>query len=272
MTRGCNLGAWIRAGRADGWERYQERLGWRLGNVAFFARWGAPIGLDQLRPLPSGVMPLPNIALPQGGDRAGREALVDELERFGRPAIVRYAAEFDRSGEEPQRFVADWRALRSLVRDRCPMAHFAWTPTAEGLQPWSLRAEPYWPGEEHVDIAGLDAYDMPGSAPRSFAEIVQAPVAWYRRHAPSLEVAVLETGVARGSVRGDGYRARWIEEMAHALEHELRGIVRWVTYFDSAPPSEPGHDWRLRPRSRAWHAWQRIHHGRFFHSRPFRRQ
>lgn len=275
LTRGTCLGAWIRTDQHGTVEQYEAGLGARLHNVAFFARWGAPIGLASLRPLPSGAMPLPNVNLPYGGSQRDMDTLLRELDAFAAPVVIRYAGEFDRprggTTIVPGRFIDDWNRVRGYVRERYPLAAFAWAPTAMGLQPYSMRAVPYWPGADQVDVPAADGYDTTGK-PRSFVEVIGPACAWYAEHAPTKRVAVLETGVTTVD-RTDAYRAQWLRDMAAsvALGGPL-GSVAVVTYFDSKPPSEAGVDWLLEAGTEAWRAWQALLQSPAMHSHPWRIQ
>lgn len=272
LTKGTCLGAWIRTDQKGSWDRYEQALGARLHNVAFFAAWGRPVGLAALRPLASGVPPVPNVNLPYGGStQQNLDGLLRELDAFARPVIIRYAGEFDRRSIDPSKFILDWNRVRGYVRQRYPLAEFAWAPTGMGLAPWGkYRAAPFWPGSENVDWPAVDGYDTAGN-PRSFVEVMRSGVEWFREHAPGKRIAVLETGVTNVG-RSDEYRAQWLRDMAAAVAPtgELAEI-KLVTYFDSKPPSEPGVDWLLNEGTQAWQAWQELNRSPLMHSRPWLR-
>lgn len=151
-------------------------------------------------------------------------------------AIVRIGWEFNAdwyswaAKHDPQSWIAYWRRIVTTMR-AVPGAAFKFDWTAAGG--WSsFRAEDAWPGDEYVDIIGLDFYNnfrRPDVTPQErWRQRMSAPhgLAWHRRfataHGKPMSYPEWGTGTGRNTHGGDD-DPYFIEQMA-----------RWIAANDVA--------------------------------------
>jgi mannan endo-1,4-beta-mannosidase len=202
-----------------------------------------------------------------GGDYDGYiTAFAREAAAWGRPLIVRFAHEMnlnryhwggpaaDYGPASPEKFRAMWRHVVEIFRrEKATKVRWAFSPNCESVPgagnpaaaPWNT-ARAYYPGDEFVDVLGMDGYNWGNtqtlakhgwnSAWRSFAGTFGALHAELRALAPGKPVYVFETACAPTG----GDRAAWLAELATTVRTwRLEGVV----WFEANKEV----DWRLRP-------------------------
>ena len=183
---------------------------------------------------------------------------------WGKPFVIRFAHEMNLSryhwGTDPEGYgPASPELYRRMFRHVvdifrssgatnvlwafCPNAESVPNPSSGSLAAWN-RPEAYWPGDDWVDILGMDGYnwgrtkvverDGWESRWQSFREIFGPLRRALRELAPAKPIVVFETAsVAAGGVREDWLR----EALAEATDWGIRGVC-WF-YADKEE------DWRL---------------------------
>lgn len=145
------------------------------------------------------------------------------------------------NGNAPGEFPAAWKRLRRLFgAEGAGNVAWVWSPYATSLPPGpENRMERYFPGDDAVDLTGLDGYNwgtrLPGEGWREFAEIFEAGYA----EATSLSarpVMIAETA----SAEEGGCKADWIRGMARALPSRFPRVGTLV-WFDT----DKERDWRI---------------------------
>jgi len=162
-------------------------------------------------------------------------------------------------GGQPARFIEAWRRIHEIFRDeRCDNVKWVWAPNAiSGPNTPENGIEKYWPGEDVVDIIGLDGYNFGDRHSR-----------WHRWTScedifrPALD-KILESGVRQpvlitefgcASDPPTERRAEWVRS-AHrffASRPEIVGVI-WFNY-DKRAEGEP--DWRIDSDERSLAAWR----------------
>ena len=134
---------------------------------------------------------------------------------LGYPILVRFGHEMNLPGSgwfgEPQPFIAAWRRVHASFREYgVTNALWVWCPYV--LDRGMRRFEPYHPGDDAVDVVGLDGYNWgrrrwwqrwPG-----FDAIFSASYAELRRVAPEKPMVLAEIGCAEAG----GDKAAWMRE------------------------------------------------------------
>lgn len=164
-------------------------------------------------------------------------------------AIVRLGWEFNldsspwRADEDPEAFVVYWRRVVDLMRAQEGAAfQFDWSVSAG---PTAIDPEDVYPGDEHVDIIGLDAYDYVSDRdivdPEERWEAIRTQdfgLEWHREFAEARDkpLSFPEWGVwQRPDGGGGGDNPFYIERM-HAWFKEVDPLYH--AYFEH--PGQPG--------------------------------
>ncbi len=149
--------------------------------------------------------------------------------RLGWEMNVRTMAWF--AGPDPQSFVAAFRRVAALFRAASPRFAFDWCPS---WGPEDLAADRCYPGDDVVDVVGLDVYDIRAgdeSVERRWADrVVAGPFGldWLARFAGARgkPMSLPEWGV--GEAGDDPFfvsaMRRWMADHA--------GSLRYACYFD----------------------------------------
>lgn len=227
---------------------FESTIGKRLGIRSYFVAWDEEFPSDSHEadaaagrtPLLTWYPPRELAAIAAGEWDALVRARAAAAADFGRPLLVRFAAEFNGAWSgvhgQQQEFIAAWRHLVTAFR-RAPNVDWVWCPYA--LRPSSAADDwrTYWPGDRYVDWVGMDGYNWGTSRAwsswQSFAEIFGRLHADYRHRKPLMicEVASAELG---------GDKAAWIRDMHAALNGRFAD-VRALVWFDADKET----DWRV---------------------------
>ncbi|MBE3203471.1 MULTISPECIES: glycoside hydrolase family 26 protein [Parafrankia] len=163
----------------------------------------------------------------------------------GRPAtIVRLAWEFNGTWFEwsvrgnPSAWASCYRQVVSAVRSTDPQARFDWAMNAHSSSPWDA-----YPGDDYVDIIGIDSYDQwPAS---TTAEIFDkqcnqavglcAAIAFARAHGKQFSVPewglVASSGTEAGrSGQAGGDNPVYIQQMYETFRANA-DVLAYETYF-----------------------------------------
>jgi hypothetical protein len=162
-----------------------------------------------------------------------------EVKAYGRPVLIRlFGGEFNGSwwyGVSPRAnpnltsadFVAAWRRVVGIFHEvGAANASWSWVPNAHPPEsvPW---VDPdigaYYPGDDYVDWAGGDAYDV---GPASWLD---GPYAFAVAHGKPFFLA--EWGVRHdGSILSPSQQRDWLEAMFDYIES--RPAIKAVSYFN----------------------------------------
>lgn len=150
-------------------------------------------------------------------------------------------------------FVDAWRRLVDRVRAQgAGNVRFVWCPNESDFpdRPGN-RLEDYWPGEDHVDIAGFDAYNWSNQQPvrgdgswRSFDQLVAGPYERITRltHRPIWLGEFGTTEAVSGSDPVAADKGNWFRDMfASTRFPRLEALV----YFSEDDRRDVQRDWRL---------------------------
>jgi hypothetical protein len=164
----------------------------------------------------------------------------------GRQAsIVRLAWQFNGndvewSATDPVPWVDCFRRVVTAIRVNAPEARIDWSMNAHGTdEPQGGDTFDVYPGDDFVDVIGIDAYDMTPSSPdeASFTEQCRGPEGictvadFARRHGKRLGVGQWAVVTCNGfGDRGDD-NAFYVERM-HRLFQENADIMGYETYYN----------------------------------------
>lgn len=170
----------------------------------------------------------------------------NELRECGNDIYVRFAHEFNGhwypwspgAGTSPEAYVSAWRRLHGIFADRgAGNVRWIWAanaglPDAEPLAQW-------YPGDEAVDVLGIDGYNwgttQPASQWQSPAEVFAPAVDELRR--VNADMPILITEVACAEAGGD--KAAWITAFVDWVHSADR--VDGFIWFDHDKET----DWRV---------------------------
>lgn len=141
-----------------------------------------------------------------------------------------------------QQWKQAFRHASAALKQGGPSLLVTWNPNkgrGESLPDAALA----WPGDDVVDIVGLDAYDWwPAYSPSTWPEHRDADQGWAfwvdfaRSHGTKFSVP--EWGLAPGNDHGGGDNPYYVQTVMDYLasEHAKDGIVHSVLYFDETEP------------------------------------
>ncbi len=169
----------------------------------------------------------------------------DQFAALDAAPIVRFGHEMNgnwypwgRTGNDPQDYVDAFRRTVALFDEQgVTNVRWLWTPNAAGAGGEPLAD--YFPGDDVVDLVGLDGYNGGSALPRmggwlSPAELLE-PTLIEIEALSDKPIIVAETA----SARSGGDRARWVEDLVAMLRRHPR-VVGFV-WFEAAKET----DWRL---------------------------
>ncbi|MCX6462662.1 MAG: glycosyl hydrolase, partial [Pseudonocardiales bacterium] len=143
---------------------------------------------------------------------------------------------FEWSATDAEAWKSCFRSVVDAVRSTAPDARFEWNINAHGSQSCDGDAWNCWPGDEYVDVVGIDPYDhYPSSA--TAAEFDEQcndrhglcyVIDFAREHGK--EVGVTEWGVINSGI---GDNPLYIEKMYETFEAGS-DVMAYETYFNSA--------------------------------------
>lgn len=212
--------------------------------------------LDQLRdrvnpsPVPYIQMdPVPNIDLrdiANGVYDSQLRASALGAKRFGKPMIVGFAHEFNRSGThyygDPAAYIAAWRRVHNLFTQAgATNVQWLWPPNYKSDRPDDPISDYnlYYPGDQYVDWIGVFGFNWGNDYTKGpgwveydylFDEFL-----WNTSCRYDKPILVGPTG----SVEGPGSKAAWITNIYHAMASypNVRAIV-WYNDFAYNNPNE----------------------------------
>jgi hypothetical protein len=247
-TTGALLGSWVRpesvtqpqrVAAVDDWEK---AIGRTLDIVHTYKR------LDEPFFTPSDLSFAEESTLMlswAGGDsrsvaQGRHDALLTERARqvkaFGKPLLLRYRWEMDRSNIaatvwSPDDYIAAWRHVRAVFAGQgVHNVSWVWCPTVEGFERGD--APSYYPGDDAVDWICVDAYS--GATFRPLSDQLRPFLQWSATH-PTKPVMVGEFGVAR--VWGPAQRVAWLHHADSVFKANPQ--IKAVLYFESDPDGNP---------------------------------
>jgi hypothetical protein len=164
----------------------------------------------------------------------------EKLAAYGRVVYLRPMHEMNSNwypwaglvnGNTPEDYVAAWRRMHDLfVRAGAKNVRWVWSPCADDV-PFSNVFERYYPGDEYVDVLGLDGYNWGASAPeyggwRPFERIFGLAYARIAKLGPQ-PIWIAETA----SAPDGGDKAAWVRAMFQwaAQLPRLKAIVWFNT-------------------------------------------
>ncbi len=171
---------------------------------------------------------------------------------YNRHFLIRFAHEMNgnwypwsvgQSATTPEDYVAAYRRVRRIFTDSgATQVQWVWSPNViiDGNSDAVTRC---YPGDEYVDIVGLDGYnfgDDPGHRWRSPSDLIGPTLKLVAGMAPRKPLWITEVGC---SDRG-GDKASWIADLIAFLKStKAEGLV----WFEANKEGEP--DWRLTSSS-----------------------
>lgn len=165
--------------------------------------------------------------------------MAEAIKGWGKPVIIRFGHEMNLNQyhwgtraeqygkESPQIYVKMFRYLVNFFRqDGAANALWAFCPNADSVpgESWN-RASRYYPGDEFVDILGMDGYDWQDASKvktRSFEELFRLLYRDLKEIAPQKPIFVFETATS-GSPKA---KTLWIKQaLEMGAKWQLKGIV-----------------------------------------------
>ena len=278
---GAWLGAWVKPehatpeGRLAAIADFERQLGRPLDIAHVYHKWEDPFPSSDDRALTDdGKILLLSWALDgtPGSDtrliQAGRE---DELIRqraraikaWGAPILLEWRWEMDRPNVQaqvwsPADYIAAWKHLRGIFAEEgATNAAWVWCPLAVGFV--DGRAQPFYPGDEHVDWICADVYPTKDIKP--FAEAAGPFLEFARQH-PTKPVIIGEYGMKKE--RGEGLRQGWLRQMHDFVKTVPQ--IKALVYFDAdnSGRDEKPYDMSLRTAPQSMAVFRQMAHDPYF--------
>lgn len=175
----------------------------------------------------------------------------EAIAAFGKPVILRFAHEFNGDwypwsilNEElvpASVYVTAFKYVHAKIRAAgATNAHWVWAPNnASGAKnPQSLAS--YYPGDEYVDLIGMDGYNFGTSQTwsswQSFSQIFSDLYGWIQQHHPNKPVFISEMGTSSTG----GSKAAWINDMFVQLKTNFPKVIS-IVWFNIDKET----DWRF---------------------------
>ncbi len=242
------------------------RLGARPDYVLFFRDLGRPYPFAVCQAvIDRGAIPVISLELHHwGGPRAGRlEAIVEGkydpfFASFAESAaksghVVYYRFGFEMNGDwfgwgnQPELFKSAWRHVHAIFKEQgCDNVQWVWSANAiSGPNTPQNGLEKYWPGDDCVDLIGLDGYNFGDGHSEwhtwiGFEEIFGPALEKIRESGVPHPVLISEFGCTHTPANR---RAPWIRDAYRYLKGrpEVVGAI-WFN-FDKRREGEP--NWRI---------------------------
>ena len=166
-------------------------------------------------------------------------------------SILRLAWQFNGdyvewSATDPTLWVACFRHVVDAVRVNAPSVRIDWSMNAHGTQaPAGGDAFDVYPGDDYVDIVGIDAYDMTPSSPDEAAFTAQcngpdgicAVTDFVRSHGKRLGVGQWAVVTCNGFGDRGGDNPFYVERM-HRFFADNADVMGYETYYNDPKPQE----------------------------------
>ncbi|MEM6912271.1 MAG: glycosyl hydrolase [Verrucomicrobiota bacterium] len=146
-------------------------------------------------------------------------------------------------GQQPEAFVAAWKRVHGIVRGEfgAENVRFLFSPNVVWTDQPLVQLEPYYPGDDFVDLLGLDGYNFGDHFDRwhrwqSYQEIFETSIETISQWNKPLLLA--EIGCAHGP-----RKAQWLESFleAFAQDERLAGFI----YYNHGDGKNGEPNWRL---------------------------
>ncbi len=263
-------------------EAVAARAGVRPGVVRVFARWDTPFpeprhqglldaGYDlhlSVRPRTDAgvVVPWADLARAEPGDDVYRDlvAWADRVVALGGRIwfTLNHEPETRDSAANgtAEEFAAAWRRMAEVVRERggddVPLVFTAGRGLYAGDE-----LDRWWPGDDVVDVVGVDAYnwfDCQGTdRPWVDAPALLAPAYAFAAQR-GLPVAVGEIASTEDPA-DPGRKARWIDDLGrHLAEPEVAATTEYVAWFSVHDRNWPDCRWEIDSSPRSTEAFNRL--------------
>ncbi|KUI36015.1 endoglucanase [Mycobacterium sp. IS-1590] len=176
----------------------------------------------------------------------------DEIGEWGKRTFIRFAHEFNGDwypwtpacGTPPSAYVDAWRHVRDIFTERhVANVEWIWAPTV----PSAGNLADWYPGDEYVDVLGVDGYNWGTSLPSTSwvdpEQLFGAALDELRAIAAGKPILIAEVGCAESG----GCKSEWIENFMEFLWQQ-RDVIGFV-WFDHDKET----DWRIEstPQSAA---------------------
>jgi len=166
-------------------------------------------------------------------------------------SIVRLAWQFNGNDVEwnatdPVAWTACYRRVVTAIRTNAPAAVIDWSMNAHGTkEPPGGDTFDVYPGDDFVDIVGIDTYDMTPSSPDEAAFVAQcegpegicAVADFARRHGKLLAVGQWAVVTCNGFGDAGGDNPFYVERM-HQVFEENADIMGYETYYNDPNAGE----------------------------------
>lgn len=170
----------------------------------------------------------------------------DELAAWGGPVYLRFAHEPNgdwypwspAGGTSPETYVAAWRHVHDLL-DSKDAHNVRWIWTVNVPYPGSRPIDQHYPGDEYVDLVGVDGYNwgttQQWSRWQSPEDLFGSTLDEVSELAPGKPVVITEVA----SAEEGGSKSRWIRDLVTYLDS--REHVSGFIWFDHLKEA----DWRI---------------------------
>jgi mannan endo-1,4-beta-mannosidase len=186
-------------------------------------------------------------AVAAGGYDAFFARWAREAAAFGKPLVLRFGFEMNGDwfpwGRKPELFKSAWRRVHALFDDaRAVNVRWMFAPNVlyGDLTP-RTGIEDYWPGDDAVDLVGLDGYNFGDRHDQwhrwqSYREVFEASVAALSLHRKPLVISEI-------ACADDPRKAAWVRDFLAAVGADAR--VSGFVWFNLDKRREHEPDWRL---------------------------
>ena len=263
---------------ADQLDRVAETLGATPHFVTFFRDLGRPFPASVCDAIVErGAIPVVSLEIQRWGYRTPDDlaAVADgrfdgffrtyarDAKKAAYPVLLRFGFEMNGDwfswGGKPETFKSAWHRARNIFREEgCENVLWVWAPNAvSGPDTPENGFEHYWPGDEAVDVIGLDGYNFGDhhSQWHRWEEVdaVFGP-ALEKIDASGVRHPILITEFSCAHDGEPARRARWIRR---AFEYfEKRPAIIGAIWFNYDKRREGEKDWRINADPESLQAWR----------------
>ena len=195
-------------------------------------------------------------------------SLATGVKAYGDPVVIRFAHEMNGnwypwSGTNNSNTGTHYIAAFRYIHDYFANASvnnvlWLWCPNANSVpsENWNEAAD-YYPGDDYVDIVGVDGYNFGGSSETSFSDRFGSFYATYQTEWSSKPLVIAELGAAETA----SDKAAWITDAYGQIQNTYSAIraVMWFHYNGGS-----GQDFRVDSTSAAQSTFQTGVSGAYF--------
>jgi hypothetical protein len=249
--QGAWLGAWVKtrwstpAGRAAGFNTFEQQAGGQLPIVHNFQQWGDEFpGPQEKAMLESADLLLLSWAgtdtrsITNGSYDALIRQRAEAVKAWGVPFLLRFRWEMDRpnlkgSVHSPEDYVAAWKHARRIFTEVGAMnAAWVWCPHVLGFVEPERNAAAYYPGDDQVDWLCVDVYA--GYDFHPFGQQTDSFLEFAQKHQKPIMIAEF------GAESGNGRRPSWIREARDYTKAHPQ--IKALVYFAEKQDRKPAYD------------------------------